>query len=101
MSSLIERSPNVLSRRVGAVWLVTSRDDPDVHELSGGAAIVWERLSSPTSADELTEALMLAGTDDAPDLRSDVERVFRTLQKLGLVQEVRRATPSGDAANLT
>jgi len=96
VSSLIERSPDVLSRRVGAVWLVTTPDDPDVHELSGGAAIVWERLDDPSSIDAVTEALMLAGAE-SPDLRSDVEHVFRSLQDLGVLREAQTAAPNGDA----
>ncbi len=66
VSAVFERSPLVLSRRVGASWLVTTPDDPEVHELQGGAAIVWERLHGPTSIDALTEGLLAAGVT-APD----------------------------------
>ena len=89
MSALIERSPNVLSRRVGASWLVTTADDPDIHELQGGAALVWERLEPPTSIDALIGDLLAAGVK-APDLRSQVEGVIRSLQTIHVLQEVHR-----------
>jgi hypothetical protein len=88
MSAAFERSPLVLSRRVGASWLVTTPDDPDVHELQGGAAIVWERLSRPTLIDAVTEDLRAAGVE-VPDLGSQVECVLQSFRALGLLHEVR------------
>jgi hypothetical protein len=86
LSAVFERSPLVLSRRVGTSWLVTSLDDPNVHELQGGAAIVWERVDRPTSIDALTEELLAAGVE-APELSSQVEGVVQSLRALGVLQE--------------
>ncbi len=87
MSAVVERSPSVLSRRVGAAWLVTTPDDPDVHELQGGAAIVWERLERPTTVEELVAGLEADGVEE-PDLYDQVEDVVRDLTRLGAVREV-------------
>ena len=87
MSAVFERSPLVLSRRVGALWLVTTLEDPEVHELQGGAAIVWERLHGPTSVDALTEGLLAAGVM-APELSSQVEGVIQSLRALGVLRDV-------------
>ena len=87
VSAAFERSPLVLSRRVGASWLVTTLDDPDVHELQGGAAIVWGRLDRPTLIDALTEDLLAAGVE-VPDLGSQVESVLQSFRALGLLHEV-------------
>jgi hypothetical protein len=84
---VVERSPSVLSRRVGAAWLVTTRDDPDVHELQGGAAIVWERLEGPTTLEELVAGLEADGVEE-PSLREQVEDVVRDLTRLDAVREV-------------
>lgn len=87
MSTPIERSPSVLSRRVGAAWLVTTPEDPEVHELRGGAAVVWDRLEHPTSVDALVVGLAADGAQ-AADLRSQVEGVVGSLQDLGVLREV-------------
>lgn len=81
--TLICRAPEVLSRRVGAVWLVTTPEDPDVHELAGGAALMWERLAEPASADALVDEFAAAG---AP--RREVEGCLRLLRSIGALQEV-------------
>ena len=84
----MERSPYVLSRRAGAFWLVTTPDDPDVHELRGGAAIVWDRLDKPMTIDALTEDLVADGAR-GPDLRAEIDGVIQALQDFGVLGEVR------------
>jgi hypothetical protein len=85
--TVIERSPSVLSRRAGAAWLVTTQEDPDVHELRGGAAIVWERLEQPSSVEVIAAGLETDGAR-AADLRSQVAGVVDTLRNLGVLREV-------------
>lgn len=87
MSAPVERAPSVLSRRVGAAWLVTTPDDPDVHELRGGAALVWERLAAPTTVDDLTAGLAAEGAV-ADDLGAEIESVVQALRELGAAREV-------------
>ena len=82
----IERSPAVLSRRVGAAWLVTTVDDAELHELLGGAALLWEKLEKTTTVDELTALMGVEGTVPG-DLPAQVRSVVEALRKLGIVRE--------------
>lgn len=59
--TIVRRSHDVLSRRVGAVWLVTTPGDPEMHELSGGAAVVWDRLAEPLPVEVLVGDLVDEG----------------------------------------
>jgi hypothetical protein len=77
-----------MSRRVGAAWLVTTPGDPDVHELRGGAAVVWERLEEPIAVATLVSDLAAEGAA-VDDLGAQVSGVVRSLQELGVAREVR------------
>lgn len=81
--TIVRRSHDVLSRRVGAVWLVTTPDDPEVHELAGGAAVVWELLAEPSSVEALVGELAGAG---AP--RDEVLSCLGSLRSIGALVEV-------------
>ena len=80
---IVCRSHDVLSRRVGAVWLVTTPDDPEVHELAGGAAVVWELLAERSPVDALVGSLVEMG---AP--RDEVHMCLESLRSIGALSEV-------------
>ena len=83
------RSPAALYRRAGADVLATTPADPEIHELSGGAVAVWEALTSPLDADELSARLASEHGVGADGIAEQVRRCLEELAGLDLVEEVR------------
>lgn len=83
-----QRSPEALTRRVGADVLVTTPGDVDVHELSGGAMAVWTVLETPRTLTELVGDLADAHAAEAGEIADDVEGCLLTLMAFGVVEEV-------------
>ena len=83
-----QRSPEALTRRVGAEVLVTTPGDEDVHELSGGAMAVWADLGTPRTLSELVGDLAAAHHTKPAEITEDVEGCLLTLMAFGVVEEV-------------
>jgi hypothetical protein len=83
-----QRSPEALTRRVGADVLVTTPGDVDVHELSGGAMAVWAVLETPRTLTELVGDLADAHAAQPAEIADDVEGCLLTLMAFGVVEEV-------------
>ncbi len=84
-----QRSTEVLSRAAGSSVLVTTPDDDDVHELSGGATAVWDALRVPTTAAELVDRLAAAHGVPRPEIAGQVEECLTMLLALGVAEEMR------------
>ena len=84
-----QRSTQALSRDAGPSVLVTTPEDADVHELSGGAIAVWDALRAPTSVGELVDRLSAAHGVPRPEIAGQVERCLATLLELGVAEEMR------------
>jgi hypothetical protein len=82
------RSRRVLSRTVGAGVLVTTPDDPNVHELSGGAAAVWGDLEVPRTLPELVDRLAGAHAVGEDQIAGQIRACLDDLVALGVVEEV-------------
>ena len=83
-----QRSPEALTRRVGADVLVTTPGDEDVHELSGGARAVWADLETPRTFSEMVGDLADAHAAQPAEIADDVEGCLLTLMAFGVVMEV-------------
>jgi hypothetical protein len=80
------RSERALWRRVGASVLVTTVDDDEVHELMGGAVVVWEELATPSAVDDVVRRLVRATGMTPGDLRPEVATCVQTLADIGAVE---------------
>jgi hypothetical protein len=80
------RSPEALSRRVGIDVLVTTPGDPEVHELSGGAAAVWDALDAPLTLEALVERLADRHEAAPEAIAPEVDGCLRTLEAIGVVR---------------
>jgi hypothetical protein len=87
VGEVFRREPTQLSRRVGAAWLVTTPNDSHLHELRGGAAIVWEKLATFSTVDELVAAT--GDSKEAEELREVIRDLVDALCGLGVVRACR------------
>lgn len=67
----------IIRRCAGAPWRRThgrilALAGEEVHELTGGAATVWEQLGAPTELDEFCERLATMTDASADDIRTAV-----------------------------
>jgi len=85
-SARFGRSRRVLSRSVGADVLVTTPDDPNVHELLGGAAAVWADLEAPRTLPELVDRLSGAHAVAAGQIEGQIQACLEDLVALGVVE---------------
>ena len=81
---MFRREPTHLSRRVGAAWLVTTPNDPLLHELQGGAARVWDELATFSTVDDLVRATGVGGGPE--ESREVIRGLVDALCSLGIVQ---------------
>jgi hypothetical protein len=84
-ASRVHRSPAVLSRTVGDHVLLASLDRPNVDELSGSAAVVWELLATPLTTAELMDELAALYDASTEVLARDVGELLRDLERRGWV----------------
>lgn len=82
------RSPEALSRYIGADVLVTIPGDEQVHELSGGASAIWEELRTPRDVVDLIDRLTSAHAAEPSLIATQVEECIDTLLRLRVVEEV-------------
>jgi coenzyme PQQ synthesis protein D (PqqD) len=83
-----QRSTQALSRRVGPDLLVTTPDDVDVHELTGGAVAVWGNLSVPRTLSELIDQLAVAHGVPTAHIAEQVATCIDSLVAAGVVEEM-------------
>lgn len=83
------RSPEALWRDAGSTVVVTTASDPDVHELLGGAGLVWSELADPRTISELLEQLAATYDVSGEVIEQQVSGVLETMRGLGVVEEIR------------
>jgi hypothetical protein len=79
-------SADVMVRRVGPDVLVTRPDDPQTHELSGGATAVWEGLYVSPTLPELVDRLALQHGMEVEQIEGQIESCLEMLLGLGVVE---------------
>jgi hypothetical protein len=87
-AEVFQREPTQLSRRVGAVWLVTTQNDSYLHELQGGAALLWEQLTTPSTVEELVAAT--GAGEEAEQPLEVIRGLVDDLCRIGIVRAGRR-----------
>jgi hypothetical protein len=85
-TTAFRRSERALWRRVGASVLVTMVDHDEVHELTGGAVVVWEELATPRAIDDVVRRLVRATGMTAGDLGAQVTACIQTLADIGALE---------------
>ena len=66
--------------------LVMRLGDPLMHELSGGAAAVWDRLQDSPTLPELVDRLAAEHGIQAKQIEDEVEACLEMLLGLGVVE---------------
>jgi Coenzyme PQQ synthesis protein D (PqqD) len=77
--------PGALSRRVGADVLVLPVSDPNVHELSGGAADVWRELAEARTGRDLLWRLAETFGAEPDAMEQEVDACLARLLELGVI----------------
>ena len=82
------RSPEALWRDAGSAIVVTTASDAEIHELLGGAGLVWSELADPRTVSELLERLAATYDVSGEAIEEQVSGVLETMRGLGVVEEI-------------
>jgi hypothetical protein len=71
---------------VGASVLVTTPDDEEIHQLAGGASVVWEQLAETRGVEDMVAAIGKATSLAADELRAQVQGCVEDLVRIRVVE---------------